>query len=203
MIGTITYIHALKIRLVFFLKFGSRVSWRSGKITPCCYFCDINLPCILQLLQVVNCSDCSTLSDSLSRNGEYYRENQDLASNLKTKFDPHRNRWGKWLVSKKVIRKISFQTMVFARNLDKRQWRYRHSKTVDITLLTWTLVYWFSTVLRQKNVRNRKSLWASKFKFWTWRGSTTDLDVRSGKWSTMLMLRIHSFAPPKLLLLIF
>ena len=30
--------------------------WRSGKLTLCCYFCDINLPCILQLLQLVNCS---------------------------------------------------------------------------------------------------------------------------------------------------
>ena len=30
--------------------------WRSGKLKPCCYFCDINLPCILQLLQLVNCS---------------------------------------------------------------------------------------------------------------------------------------------------
>ena len=27
--------------------------WRSGKLKPCCYFCD---PCILQLLQLVNCS---------------------------------------------------------------------------------------------------------------------------------------------------
>ena len=94
---------------VFFLKFGSRVSWRSGKLTPCCYVCDINLPCMLQLLQVVNCSDCSTLSDSLSRNGEYYREIQDLANNLKTKFDPYRNRWGKWLVSKKVSAKLAFK----------------------------------------------------------------------------------------------
>ena len=29
---------------------------------------------------------------------------------------------------------------VFARNLDKIQSRYRPSKTVDFTLLTWTLV---------------------------------------------------------------
>ena len=134
MIGTVTYINAFQIRRVFFFfKFGSTVRWRSGKITPCCYFCDINLPCILQLLQVVNCSDCSTLPESLSRNGEYYRENKD-------KVGSYRNRWRKWLVSKKVVRKISFQTMVFAQNLDKRQWRYRHSKTVDIILLTWTLV---------------------------------------------------------------
>ena len=30
--------------------------WRSGKLKPCCYFCDMNLPRILQLLQLVNCS---------------------------------------------------------------------------------------------------------------------------------------------------
>ena len=30
--------------------------WRTGKLKPCCYFCDINLPCILQLLQLLNCS---------------------------------------------------------------------------------------------------------------------------------------------------
>ena len=29
--------------------------WHSGKLKPCRYFCDINLPCILQLLQLVNC----------------------------------------------------------------------------------------------------------------------------------------------------
>ena len=42
---------------------------------------------------------------------------------------------------RKIVRKISFQTVVFARNLDERQSRYRHSKTVDFTLLTWTLIY--------------------------------------------------------------
>ena len=42
---------------------------------------------------------------------------------------------------RKIVRKISFQTVVFARNLDERQSRYRHSKTVDFTLLTWTSIY--------------------------------------------------------------
>ena len=30
--------------------------WRSGKLKLCRYFCDINLSCILQLLQLVICS---------------------------------------------------------------------------------------------------------------------------------------------------
>ena len=43
---------------------------------------------------------------------------------------------------RKIVRKISFQTVVFARNLDERQSRYRHLKIADFTLLlTWTLIY--------------------------------------------------------------
>ena len=60
---------------------------------------------------------------------------------LTKSFALYRNRWRKNLFSKKVIRKISFQTMVFAQNLDERQSGYRRLKTVDFTLLTWTLVY--------------------------------------------------------------
>ena len=44
------------------------------------------------------------------------------------------------LFRKNVVRKISFQTVVVARNLGKRQSRHRHSKTVDFRLLTLTLV---------------------------------------------------------------
>ena len=36
--------------------FRRSVNWRSEKMKPCCYFCGVNLLCILQLLQVVNCS---------------------------------------------------------------------------------------------------------------------------------------------------
>ena len=94
-----------------------------------------------------------------------------------------------WPIPKplKKVHKISSQTVVFAGKLDKRQPRYRHSETVDFILLTRTLVYWFSTVLRQKNERDRKWQWTSKSNFWTWRRSTAD--VRCGKWSTRLWER--------------
>ena len=54
--------------------------WRSGKLKPCCYFCDINLPCILQfILQLVK------LLHSLSRTGDNYCQSQDrAASNLQS-----------------------------------------------------------------------------------------------------------------------
>ena len=45
-----------------------------------------------------------------------------------------------------------------------------------------------------KNERNRTSLWTSRFKFWTWRGSTAD--VRCGKWLqifTMFLRACHTF----------
>ena len=48
--------------------------WRSGKLKPCCYFCDINLPCILQFLQLVK------LLHSLSRTGDHYCLSQDRAA---------------------------------------------------------------------------------------------------------------------------
>ena len=57
---------------------------------------------------------------------------------LTKSFALYRNRGRKKRFSKKVIRKISFQTIVFAQNLDERQSRYRNLKTVDFTLLTWT-----------------------------------------------------------------
>ena len=63
-----------------------------------------------------------------------------------------------------VVRKISFQTVVFARNLDKRQSRYRQWKTVDFTLLTWTLVINFYR-FAAKNTRDKKSLCALNLNF--------------------------------------
>ena len=111
--------------------------WRSGKIKPCCYFCDINLLCILQLLQVVNCSDCSTLSGSLSRNGDYFCKNQDRTSNFETKLGRYRNRWGNDLFRRKLVRKMSFQTMVFAR-------KWFGQKTVKISSFENSRFYTFN-----------------------------------------------------------
>ena len=56
-----SYIHTCMKTLPCLKKtaFGSSVNWHLGKIKPCCYFCDFNLPYILQLLQVVNCSTLS------------------------------------------------------------------------------------------------------------------------------------------------
>ena len=54
--------------------------------------------------------------------------------------------------------------MVFARNLDKRQPRYRYSKTGDFTVLTWTLVYrLFAFFGREKG---RIKQFAADFIFW-------------------------------------
>ena len=56
----------------------------------------------------------------------------------------------KIISSRNVVRKISFQTMVLARNLDTRQSRYRHSKTVDFMFFTWTLLSIFYRFAAEK-----------------------------------------------------
>jgi len=72
--------------------------------------------------------------------------------------------------------------MVFARNLDKRQPRYRHSKTGDFTVLTWTLVYrFFAFFAKEKEVSNI-SLWTSYFRLGLRTEST--MGLHSGKWRT-------------------
>jgi len=41
--------------------------------------------------------------------------------------------------------------------------RYRHLRTVDITILMWTLAYQFSVVLQQKINQDGKSITALNF----------------------------------------
>ena len=56
-ICTVTYIQASKLCRALKKKCAREQGEMAlGKNKPCCYFCDINLPCILQSPQVVNCS---------------------------------------------------------------------------------------------------------------------------------------------------
>ena len=53
-ICTVTYIQASKLCRALKKKCAREQGEMAlGKNKPCCYFCDINLPCILQLLQVI------------------------------------------------------------------------------------------------------------------------------------------------------
>ena len=72
-------------------------------------------------------------------------------------------------LSAKYMYNVSFSTMVFA--------RYRHLRTVDITILMWTLAYQFSVVLKQKINHS--------FKFLISNMERSILDVQLGKWITV------------------
>ena len=62
--------------------------------------------------------------------------------------------------------------------LDKQKLKYSHSKTVDLTVLMWTLACQFNyRFVAENRMENR-----SELQIWTWRGST--LDVQFGKWIT-------------------
>ena len=100
----------------------------------------------------------------LESTGSYYRDpTYRICCLYGSNLGPDRNRWGQQLLAKKVVCKISFQTVVFSRNLGKRQSRYRHPKTEEFTLLAWTFnVDLLLILLKEKDGWNI-SLWTSYF----------------------------------------
>ena len=71
--------------------------------------------------------------------------------------DQYKNYWSKLFDTKKIFNKVSFQMMIFAKNLDTRMLKYHHWTMLNFWILACTLVQQFSNVLSEKRKRDTYS----------------------------------------------